>query len=206
MKKINVGYIEDGVLKLRNIAAFKRVVYELTYQMKGWHMCYYCGKRVKNKKITIDHLYPQNLGGITITNNLVPACAKCNSEKSNMTLEEYNKFLKIQDKYLEKEYWQEMKEKKEDFRKNKQYQIPEKWLIEQEISKIFLEVRLDNPTKTLKYKKVEKFYAKYGYFQRPIVVDKNGFLLDGFYNVIYAKIHGIETLQAVRLENVEVIF
>ena len=86
------------------------------------------------------------------------------------------------------------------------YQIPCKWISEQEISKILVEVRLEDSTKTSKYKRVETFYQKYGYFQKPIVVDKNGFLLDGFYTVFYAKLHAISTLPVIQLENVELIF
>lgn len=40
---------------------------------------------------------------------------------------------------------------------------------------------------------------------KPIIVDKNGFLLDGFYSVIYAKNNLITMLPAIELENVKVI-
>ena len=205
-KKIIVGYIEDGVLKIRNISAFKRVVYELTFLKKGKHKCFYCGEVLKNKKATMDHLYPQNMGGPTLVDNLVPACSKCNSEKSNLTLEEYQEFMKINRASAKKEYWKNISEKKEELRRAKKYQIPDEWICEKEISKIFLEIRLKEPTETQEYKKVEKYFKEYGYFQRPIIIDKNGFLLYGYYNVICAKTHNIQTLPAIQIENVEVIF
>lgn len=91
-------------------------------------------------------------------------------------------------------------------RQNKEYQIPKEWISEKEITTIFVEVRLEDSTQTSKYKKVQEFYSQYGYFQKPIIVDKNGFLLDGFYTVVFAKNHQIATLPAIQLENVEVIF
>lgn len=52
-----------------------------------------CEKRIKSKKlVTIDHIVPQDFGGPTISNNLIPSCSKCNKEKGNMTKEEYDEF------------------------------------------------------------------------------------------------------------------
>ena len=67
-------------------------------------------------------------------------------------------------------------------------------------------MQLDNPENYDKYKKVKKFYEQYGYFQKPILIDRNGFLLDGFYTVLYAKKHKIPYLKAIKLDNVEVVF
>ena len=42
----------------------------------------------------MDHLYPQDLGGPTIPNNLAPTCSDCNSEKGNLTEKQYrNNYL-----------------------------------------------------------------------------------------------------------------
>ena len=52
--------------------------------------CVYCGDNNK-KTLTLDHVIPQSKGGKDTWDNLVTACIKCNSEKSNLTLEEYGK-------------------------------------------------------------------------------------------------------------------
>jgi len=52
--------------------------------------CVYCGDNNK-KTLTLDHVIPQSKGGKDTWDNLVTACRKCNSEKSNLTLEEYGK-------------------------------------------------------------------------------------------------------------------
>jgi len=52
--------------------------------------CVYCGDN-NRKTLTLDHVVPQSKGGKDTWDNLVTACRKCNSEKSNLTLEEYGK-------------------------------------------------------------------------------------------------------------------
>lgn len=206
-KQKNDAYIERGILKIRKTASFRYVVYELTFILRGGkHKCRYCGKKFDNKKMTIDHMYPQDMGGPTITNNLLPSCQTCNGEKSDMTSKEYKKYLDLKKKGKNKEFLQKLTEEKENLRKRKEYQIPKEWICEKEISTIFVEVRLEDSEQTAKYKKVKEFYSQYGYFQKPIIVDKNGFLLDGFYTVMFAKNHQITTIPAIQLENVEVIF
>ncbi|VEP16202.1 HNH endonuclease [Hyella patelloides LEGE 07179] len=49
------------------------------------HQCQYCGNR---KQLTIDHIIPRSRGGKHIWNNVVIACADCNSRKGNKTPEE----------------------------------------------------------------------------------------------------------------------
>lgn len=206
-KQKNEAYIENGILKIRKTASFRYVVYELTFQLNGGkHLCKYCKLQFYNQKMTMDHMYPQDMGGPTITNNLLPSCQNCNGEKSDMTLEEYKEYLELKKEGKEKAFLKNVRVKKEKMRHNKEYKIPKEWICEKPISTIFVEVRLGDSTQTAKYRKVKEFYTQYGYFQKPIIVDKNGFLLDGFYTVAFAKNHQIATLPAIQLENVEVIF
>ena len=123
-----------------------------------------------------------------------------------MTSNEYKNFVRLKPYGKEKRYLKALQQEKEVLRKLNEYQIPESWLSDHEVSSILVFLQLDNAEDFDKYKKVKLFYEQYGYFQKPIVIDKNGFLLDGFYNVFYAKKHNIRSLKAVRLDNVEVIF
>ncbi len=52
--------------------------------------CVYCGDSTR-KTLTLDHVIPQSKGGKDSWDNLVTACKRCNSEKSDLTLEEYGK-------------------------------------------------------------------------------------------------------------------
>ena len=48
--------------------------------------CSYCGSR---KNLSLDHLFPQSLGGRDDGANLVPACRACNSSKGKNDLLEW---------------------------------------------------------------------------------------------------------------------
>lgn len=64
------------------------------------HVCYYCKIELKEEDITLDHKLPVSRGGETIEENLVIACKACNSEKSDMTEEEYKNYLMIKFKTI----------------------------------------------------------------------------------------------------------
>lgn len=202
----NDAFIENGILKIRKEASYRYVIYQTTFKLKGGkHICRYCGKTFENKKMTMDHMYPQDMGGPTITNNLLPSCQKCNGEKSDMTKQQYEKYKQLEKIGKHKEYLKDLKVQKEFIKKWYEYEIPNEWISKREISTIILEVRLGDCTKTTQYKKLENFYFMYGHIPKPIIVDRNGFLLDGFYSVIFAKNNLITSLPAIELENVEVI-
>lgn len=199
--------VENSVLKVRNISYFRKAVYDMTYILKGGkHHCSYCSKNVESNKVTLDHMYPKDTGGPTITNNLIPACMQCNAEKSNMTVAEYKKFLEIKSISVKdsKEYLKELQEQKELLRKSKKYQIPEEWLFQKEFSRIIVQVSFEDASQFSKYKRIEEFYEQYGYFKKPIIVDRNGVLVDGFYNLIYAKANKITYVPTIQIENLEV--
>lgn len=58
------------------------------------YTCVYCGEEDK-KLFTIDHVIPKAKGGQNTWDNLVTACKKCNSDKADLTLEEYGKDIPI---------------------------------------------------------------------------------------------------------------
>lgn len=55
--------------------------------------CYYCGKKVPFKEITMDHLIPLGRGGRSTKDNLVPACKDCNTRKKSMLSVEWDEYL-----------------------------------------------------------------------------------------------------------------
>lgn len=67
-----------------------------TYCLQDWKdamlyfrgACSYCGaKQSRRLKLTRDHLVPVSAGGVTIKQNIIPACGRCNSSKANHLLE-----------------------------------------------------------------------------------------------------------------------
>ncbi len=61
--------------------------------------CFYCGCRCTAEgkhRATLDHLLPRSRGGLSVTANLVLACQECNTDKADLTLEEYRLGIKPQ--------------------------------------------------------------------------------------------------------------
>jgi 5-methylcytosine-specific restriction endonuclease McrA len=45
--------------------------------------CFYCGIKLVNRAVTVDHFIPKSLGGSSDLSNKVAACGPCNWNKSN---------------------------------------------------------------------------------------------------------------------------
>lgn len=197
--------IEDNTLYLSQKVSFVKTMIQLTYELRG-SCCQYCGTKLKKDEITWDHMYPQNFGGPTITNNLVPACFACNAEKSNMTVEEYQAFLKVKREGTEfkiKRYTKKLLEKQEQLKQKGIFNLPEDWVILCDVEDID---DSDNEVAYGKrYQKAADYYEKYGYFQGPIVVDQNGYLLDGYTRLLLAKNNKIKQIPTIVLENVVIV-
>jgi 5-methylcytosine-specific restriction endonuclease McrA len=52
------------------------------------YTCQYCGTQPGSEDLTIDHVQPRSLGGVTNWENCVLACVECNKRKANKTPEE----------------------------------------------------------------------------------------------------------------------
>jgi len=50
--------------------------------------CQYCGEKFKFDDLTMDHVVPKSKGGAKSWENIVTACASCNSKKRNRTPKE----------------------------------------------------------------------------------------------------------------------
>lgn len=197
--------IEDNILYLDKKVSFIKTMMELTYELKG-SCCQYCGTKLKKDEITWDHMYPQNFGGPTITSNLVAACPTCNVEKSNMTVEEYQTFLKVKREGTEfdiKRYARKLLKKQERLKQKGIFNLPEDWITLCDVEDID-----DSDNEAVygkRYKNTAAYYEKYGYFPGPIVVDQNGYLLDGYTRLLLAKNNEIKQIPTIILENVVIV-
>lgn len=54
-----------------------------------YNSCIYCGKPLELHQRTIEHIVALDNGGLDEEENLAVACSRCNSDKSNLPLEEY---------------------------------------------------------------------------------------------------------------------
>jgi 5-methylcytosine-specific restriction enzyme A len=55
--------------------------------------CYYCGREVPPKELSMDHIVPLIRGGKSTKGNMVPACKECNNRKKHMVPVEWGEYL-----------------------------------------------------------------------------------------------------------------
>ena len=49
------------------------------------HCCQYCGRHLPNHQLSLDHITPRSMGGMSTWENVVCACLKCNVKKGGRT-------------------------------------------------------------------------------------------------------------------------
>ncbi len=194
--------IVDGILYVRYGKSFQNIVYGLTYFMKGRTFCYYCKKKVARNEMTLDHMYPRSTGGPTITQNLIPACKDCNSQKSYMTFEQYKTYLDLSEQERTK-YLAKLSVFKEGIKNIGIYEIPNSWITPVLVKDIHTAIDFANISET-KFQKVKSYYDMYHKFQVPMLLDRNLYSLDGFYVLFVAKANNIKYVPAIILDNVEI--
>ncbi len=57
-------------------------------------VCFYCGKNVSPKELTMDHIVPVSRGGFSKKGNVVPSCKACNTKKKQLLPMEWDEYLK----------------------------------------------------------------------------------------------------------------
>lgn len=186
------------VLYIYQLINFETVQYKLTYLLYGYN-CYYCGKKLKEDS-TLDHLFPRAFGGITITDNLRPACSNCNSKKATMLPKDFFIYNSL-NKNEKRKFQKKITKKNETILKEKGFILPDKWIQKIPLSEI---TGIINPNRPLgkKYYQFLDFYENYKQLARPVIVDSDLRLLDGLniYNV--AKNYNIDNIPTIWLENV----
>jgi 5-methylcytosine-specific restriction protein A len=56
-------------------------------------ICYYCGRSILPKELTMDHIVPMARGGKTTKSNVVPSCKECNNQKKQLLPMEWEAYL-----------------------------------------------------------------------------------------------------------------
>lgn len=192
------------ILIIKGNIDFSKLMYSLTYELKDSDRCFYCGRRLNKHNITLDHMFPQDRGGATIPQNLVPCCKECNETKGKLNAEEFGYFRSINDYDKREEYRRFVENKSKQAKKIKGAQIPKKWLINPKNINILVNINLaDDWKRTKKYQKIKKMYKEYKHLIFPVIVDKNNVILDGFYTLMFAKKEQISEIPVIKLDNVE---
>ena len=184
----NFAYVHDGILYMNPYMNFEKLMYALTYLLKGEDVCFYCHKPLTVGNRTMDHAFPRGLGGISITNNLKPCCNKCNVAKGDLIAKQYQQISKIQSKQRKREAMKNARASNARAIKRQGILIPRKWYdLKREYSIIGI-FSSDRPSKSsYKYRSLLRKYEMYKKICRPVVVSANKFVLDGFMVLLMAK-------------------
>ena len=196
------AYVINGILYIEGNEKFEKIMYEITYTLKGKEKCLYCKNPITSKTRTIDHMNPRTYGGPSIPNNLLPCCKKCNSDKSNMTADQFRQWLKLETQSEKDEFSDKCIRKNFNTFRKKRYLIPKKWLTRYNISKIGKFIWFDANVGKAKYKKISEYYEKWHRYPAPIILSKNDWVLEGKCILQHAKRNGIKYVDALILENV----
>ena len=200
------AYVHNGILYIESLDSYRALMYDITYTLKWTARCSYCSKKIKRRKTaTLDHIIPQDLGGPTIPENLSITCPDCNSLKSNMSEQEFLHFLTL-DPGKQKVFFDDLQLYKEYLNKRYVPLLPEEWLTYMSADEITVYPMSNEGTKCKSYKRVTTFYKKYNRLGKPVIVDKDYKLLDGFYTVLFAKNNSIDSIPTIILENVELCY
>lgn len=198
------AYVAENTLYIEGFVNYEHLMYNLAYTLNGYGRCHYCGCILTRSNRTLDHIHPRSWGGVSLPDNLVPSCKNCNNEKTDMTPEQYERFLKIPSVAKQNAFYQQCVKENEKFMKTKKFLLPEDWVTMYDASQLieclsfkFLEMN--------KMEKLEAYYKRVGQYTHPIVVSSNGWLFKGKHILYHArKIHR-PVVPAIVLENVEVV-
>ena len=56
-------------------------------------VCYYCGRLLEPKDLTMDHIIPLARGGRSTKENLVACCKECNNKKKTLLPIEWEEYM-----------------------------------------------------------------------------------------------------------------
>lgn len=196
------AYVQDGILYIKRHVNFEEIMYSITYMVKGYDKCHYCGGKLTDRNRTLDHMYPRRWGGISIPDNLVPCCKNCNQNKKDMTYDQFLHYKKL--KNQKEEYYCRCLQENLNVRKRSKFILKRKWLSAYYIQNLLRYMKFDKLQK-VKSKNLAAYYRKWGQYPHPIIVSSNNWVFKGKHILNHAKGIQKKYVMAVVLENVVVL-
>ena len=194
------SYVQDGILYVEGCTNYEHLMYSLSYGLKGYETCAYCGRKLESKIRTLDHMYPRNWGGVSIPENLLPACTRCNNEKNNLTTKQYMEWLSVGEPERG-EYRQKCIEENRNQMQNSSFILPKSWVTPYDTAYIVQEIDFEW---ILEYGNIgmDNYFETNHHYPRPIIVSANNWVFQGLHILYHAKMNGIRMVPAIILENV----
>ncbi len=196
------AFVENNILYIEGRINFESLMYTITYSLRGYTQCLYCGRELLANRRTLDHMYPRCFGGVSIPNNLLPCCPSCNRTKSCLTYSQFVHLRRIQSKSKRERVFNRMVERNNCKYKNG-FILPREWVSYYDITQALSQIKFDDVSQDkVVNEKIEMFYFKYKHYSKPIVVTANGWVFDGLHILYHAQKHGITNVPAIILDNV----
>ena len=126
----------------------------------------------------------------------------CNAQKGNLTHKEYLEIMNLS-KRDRKIVIKDIYEHNEIIMKKFGYKLPRKWVTFINADDIIYTIS-QHYNKGKKYNDILKFYRENHKLPRPIIIDNNNFLLEGYNILLFAHEMNISEIPVIKLENVEV--
>ncbi len=199
-----VAYVKNNILYVNKYVNFEELMYSISYMVKGYDVCYYCGCELKDKNRTLDHMYSRCWGGISIPDNLIPSCKNCNQDKKDMSYEQFMQHKSLETREDKEEFYQKCIRLNSKTRKRAKFILEKDWISVYDIQELLEYLKFDKLEKTKK-DIIEKYYQEWGQYPHPIVVSSNGWVFKGKHILNHAKKIKRKSVMAVVLENVVVI-
>ncbi len=93
MKDYFIVTVSDEKLQREREKARKLRKTQWWQRRKDRGICYYCGKKVNPKELTMDHVVPLIRGGKSSKGNIVAVCQQCNAKKKYLLPWEWDAYM-----------------------------------------------------------------------------------------------------------------
>ena len=86
--------VDPGVLKRERARARELRASQWWKRRIAGGKCFYCGRAVGARALTMDHIVPLGRGGPSVRGNVVAACKPCNTKKRSLVPVEWEAHLR----------------------------------------------------------------------------------------------------------------
>lgn len=198
------AYVKNDILYVSGYISFEDLMYTITYMVKGYDKCYYCGCELTDKNRTLDHMYPRRWGGVSIPENLVPSCKNCNQDKKDMSYDQFMRYRRLKTKSDKEKFYEKCLQANFKVRKRSKFVLNSNWLSVYNIQELLRYMKFNKLEKT-KSNNLAAYYRNWGQYTHPIIVSSNGWVFKGRHILHHAKRIKRKSVMAIVLDNVVVV-
>jgi 5-methylcytosine-specific restriction protein A len=88
-----ISYATEEEIKKEKIKAQRLRQSQWWKRKRAEGACYFCGRKILPKDLTMEHVVPIIRGGKSSKGNVVPACKECNNKKKYLLPIEWEEYI-----------------------------------------------------------------------------------------------------------------